>query len=254
MHVKTIQISDLHIGSNACKADKLIKFLDKLNCELLILNGDIVDGWRLRNKWYFPQSHLLIIQKLLDLSKRGIKIIYVIGNHDEFLRRFHDYDLNIGDIQIVPEYTHRIQNKNILIVHGDKFDIVTKYHPWIAKLGDHAYEFAVWMNHYLNKCRFLLGMRYWSLSKFLKNQIKSAVSFIFAFEQAAIDEAKICDMDGVFCGHIHNPALYKKDGIIYANSGDWVETCSWIAETYDGHLQTWEWNDGDPVLLNEMMV
>ena len=253
MHAKTIWISDVHLGSTACKAEKILAFLKTLSCETLILNGDIIDGWRLQRKWYFPQSHLLVLRKIIGLSKK-INVVYCSGNHDEFLRKFTEFDLNIGNIQIVNKHVHTINGLRCLSIHGDGWDMITKYSPWIAKLGDTAYNVSIWLNTHFNNVRYLLGMKYWSLSKYLKNTVKNAVSFIFAFEHAAINSAKNLKYDMVCCGHIHNTALYKHDGIIYANSGDWCETCSWVVETHDGKLQIWEWNDGDPILINELTL
>lgn len=254
MKFKTIIISDLHIGSLACKADQLLAFLKKVESKKLILNGDIIDGWRLKRRWYFPQSHLLLIRKFLSIAKRDVEVVYVSGNHDEFIRKFHGYDIDIGNVRVVNEHVHIINGKKFLVVHGDWYDVVTRYHAWIAKLGDHAYELSVWVNDHFNKLRILLGMRYWSLSRFLKNKVKGAVKFIFAFEHTAVESAKQRQYDGVICGHIHSPNLMVEKGIVYVNAGDWVETCSWIGETEDGKLQIWEWNSGEPKLIKELTV
>ena len=252
MQFKTVIISDLHLGSHKAQADRLLAFLKTVKCDTLILNGDIIDMWSLSREWYFPQVHLQVVQSIIRLSKHT-NVILLPGNHDPITKYVHD--VRIGNIKIVDEHVHFIKDKKFLIQHGDAFDVITRYSPLIAKLGDHAYEFALWVNIHFNNLRFLLGMKYWSLSKFLKNSVKSVVKFIFAFEHAAIDSVRQLGYNGgIILGHIHCLALYKKDGIIYSNSGDWVETCSWIAETDDGRLQTWEWNDGDPKMIAELIV
>ena len=253
MKFKTIWVSDVHLGSQGCSAVEFVDFLDSVKYETLIMNGDIIDGWRLKSKWFFPQEHINAIRKVLNAAKKGKEIIYVSGNHDEFLRGYVEFDLILGNIQIVNKHIHETEDgKKLLVVHGDAFDNVVKYHKWVAFIGDMAYNALIKINRVFNKFRAMTGREYWSLSKFIKHKVKEAANFIFAFEETAVIAARN-KYDGIICGHIHHPELkfIGDDEILYINSGDWVETCSWIGETHDGAIQIWEWNHGNPIMLKE---
>lgn len=247
---KTVFISDTHLGSRGASAEQLIEFLKTVEFETLILNGDILDGWRLSSKWFFPQRHVNVIRKILSLSKEGKEIIYIPGNHDEFLRKFHTFELALGNISVVSKYEHHgVDGKVYLTVHGDAFDNLMKYHKWVAKIGDIGYNFLIQLNFYVNKIRHFLKRPYWSISKAIKGQVKEAANFIFAFEDTAA-KAAVDRYDGIICGHIHHPSIKViDDSVVYMNSGDWVETCSWVGERYDGVFETWEWNNGSPIML-----
>jgi len=236
---KSIFISDIHLGTRGCQAEALCEFLKNNTCENLFLVGDILDGWRLRKKWYFPQSHANVIRRILTAAKRGTNVYYILGNHDEALRSFLRYDLSFGDIKILNHYDYiGVDSKKYLITHGDAFDnLMTKDKKWIMHMGDNLYDFFIWFNRHFNGIRRLLGLKYWSLSKWLKDNAKHAVRFINRFEEyiSAYCEAK--GYDGVICGHIHKAEIKTIGNIVYMNDGDWVESATALLEHTDG---TWE--------------
>lgn len=236
---KSIFISDIHLGTRGCQAEALCEFLKNNTCENLFLVGDILDGWRLRKKWYFPQSHANVIRRILTAAKRGTNVYYILGNHDEALRSFLRYDLSFGDIKILNHYDYiGVDSKKYLITHGDAFDnLMTKDKKWIMHIGDNLYDFFIWFNRHFNGIRRLLGLKYWSLSKWLKDNAKHAVRFINRFEEyiSAYCEAK--GYNGVICGHIHKAEIKTIGNIVYMNDGDWVESATALLEHTDG---TWE--------------
>ena len=235
---KSIWISDIHLGTKGCKADQLCSFLKETQCEHLFLVGDIIDGWRLSKKWYWPQEHSNVVRKILTKAKRGTKVIYITGNHDEFLRPWVKHILNTGNIQIVNNYKYiDLKNRQWLIVHGDMFDQVTRHWRWVSILGDNAYIFLLSLNGILTKIRSKLGLGYWSLSKFIKSKTKQALNFIYKFEESIVSHAKTQNVFGVICGHIHTPTIKTINNIIYINDGDWVESCSALVETLDGEFK-----------------
>ena len=239
-HYRTIFISDVHLGTRGCKADFLLDFLKHNDADEIYLIGDIVDCWRLRRSWFWTQSHNDVVQKLLRKARKGTRVTFVPGNHDEPLR---DYDgLSFGDVLVANEAVHvTADGRKLLIVHGDGFDGVMKYAPWLAKVGDHAYTWCLHVNHWYNRIRVALGKPYWSLSAYLKTRVKDAVKFISDFEEAMAAEAKRRGMDGVVCGHIHKAEIREIDGILYCNDGDWVESCTALVEHRDGRLEIIEW-------------
>lgn len=234
-HYKTVFISDLHLGSKSCKSKELSKFLSSFTCDELYLVGDIIDGWQMaKGKSFFPQDHVNIIRKLLTKAKRGTKIYYVIGNHDDFLRQYSDILHTIGNISVSNEFLFVANNgKRYLVTHGDLYDAVVLYHEWVARFGDSLYNFLVWLNTILNKLRSRYKLEYWSLSGFLKSKVKGALEFIYAFEDLVTKEAKRRNLDGVICGHIHYADKKIINGIEYWNDGDWTESCSAIVENED---------------------
>ena len=237
---RTIWISDVHLGARGCKANLLLDFLRRTHCETLYLVGDIVDGWRLKQGWYWPQAHNDVVQKLLRRARKGTRVIYVPGNHDDFAR---DYVGNsFGAIEVMDEVMHRTaEGRTLLVVHGDAFDGVMHYARWLAVLGDHAYTVALVLNHWFNALRRLLGYPYWSLSAYLKHKVKNAVQFIGDYERTVTEAARQRHMDGIVCGHIHHAELRDIDGLIYANCGDWVESCTALVEHHDGRLEIIHW-------------
>jgi UDP-2,3-diacylglucosamine pyrophosphatase LpxH len=241
-HYRAIWISDVHLGTRGCKAAFLLDFLKHTDSEYLYLVGDIVDGWRLRRSWYWHQLHNDVIQKLLRKARKGTKVTYVPGNHDEMLR---DYlDLHFGGVFVTGEAMHQTAaGKRLLILHGDEFDGVVRYARWLAFLGDRAYNIALVLNHWFNKIRLRLGYPYWSLSAFLKHKVKNAVNYIGDFEKAVAAEAKRRGADGVVCGHIHKAEMREIDGILYCNDGDWVESCTALVEDESGRLEILHWAD-----------
>jgi UDP-2,3-diacylglucosamine pyrophosphatase LpxH len=233
---KTIFISDIHLGSKACQAELLLDFLKNNDSEKLYLVGDIVDGWRLKRKWYWPQSHNDVVQKILRKARKGTEIIYVPGNHDEGLRRY--IGTHFGGIEVRPtDIYEAVNGDKYLVLHGDSFDNVMLYARWLAYVGDHAYDLVLRLNTVFNGLRRLMGLRYWSLSSYLKIKVKNAVQFISEFERVLANEAQKAGVQGVICGHIHYAEMKQYGDIIYMNDGDWVESCSALVEHFDG---TWE--------------
>lgn len=233
---KAIFISDIHLGSKACQAKLLLDFLKHNDSQKLYLVGDIVDGWRLKRKWYWPQSHNDVVQKILRKARKGTEIIYVPGNHDEGLR--HYIGTHFGSIEVRNTDIYEAVNGNkYLVLHGDNFDNVMLYARWVAYLGDYAYDFVLSLNNVFNGLRRLMGLRYWSLSSYLKIKVKNAVQFISEYEHAIANEAQKAGVQGVICGHIHHAQMKQYGDIIYMNDGDWVESCTALVEHLDG---TWE--------------
>lgn len=239
---RTLWLSDLHLGTVGCKAEHLVEFLKHNECETLYLVGDIIDGWKLAASWYWPQEHTNVIRKLLTKSKRGTRIYYVTGNHDEFLRKFVDYRLEIGNIRLINEAVHETADgRRLLVLHGDYFDVITRYHRWLAQLGDFAYEATMAANVWFNRVRQRIGLPYWSLSAYAKQRVKTAVSVISQFEEAVAHECRRRGLDGVICGHIHHAEIRDIGGISYHNCGDWVESCTALAEDFNGKLSLIRW-------------
>ncbi|GAA0761896.1 UDP-2,3-diacylglucosamine diphosphatase [Ideonella azotifigens] len=232
---RTVWISDVHLGTPGCQAQALLDFLRVTECETLFLVGDIVDGWQLRRSWYWPQAHNDVVQKLLRMARKGTRVIYVPGNHDEFARKYLGH--SFGGIEVVEDWVHvTVDGRKLWVTHGDLFDGVIQCAKWLAYLGDSAYEFTLKLNRYLNHWRAKLGLPYWSLSKYLKLKVKRAVSYVADFEGALAREARKRGVQGVVCGHIHHAELRDIDGILYANDGDWVESLSALVEHLDGQL------------------
>lgn len=238
-------LSDTHLGSRGCQAEMLLDFLRHNDADTIYLVGDIIDGWRLRKGWFWPQTHNDVVQKLLRKVRKGTRVIYVPGNHDEFLR---DYlGLHAGGVEIVPHFVHATADgKRLLIIHGDQFDCVIVHAKWLAHLGDTAYTLALNANTLFSYVRRKLGRPYWSLSKYLKLKVKKAVNFIGDFENALASEARRQGVDGVVCGHIHHAQMREINGILYNNTGDWVESCTAIVEDFDGSLQLIHWHMQTP--------
>jgi len=237
---RAIWISDIHLGTRGCKAEFLLDFLRCNDARTIYLVGDIVDGWRLRKSWYWPQTHNDIVQKLLRKVRHGTRVVYVPGNHDEWLR---DYSLlQFGGVEVLEEAVHvTADGRRLLIIHGDHYDLIVKNARWLALLGDGAYTLALWVNHHFNKMRRAFGYDYWSLSAFLKLKVKNAVQYIGSFADALADEARRRDFDGVVCGHIHHAEIRDLSGVLYCNDGDWVESCTALVEHFDGRLAIIRW-------------
>ena len=239
MHYRTIFISDVHLGSRDCKSLHLIDFLKHNTCDTLYLVGDIIDGWKIQqNRWRWDQSHTNVVRKILSFAKKGTRVIYVAGNHDEFLRTFMPYEFSFGNVEIHNQHEHTgADGKRYLVVHGDMFDGINRIVPWISFLGDKAYDLILYLNTKFNWVRRKLGVGYWSLSKYLKYKVKQAVSFMFQFEQNLVSYCKKRGFDGVICGHIHHAEIKEIDGMAYMNDGDWIESMTSLVEHQDG---TWE--------------
>jgi len=246
-HFRALFLSDVHLGTRGCQADLLLDFLRLHDAETVYLVGDIVDGWRLKRSWYWPQSHNDVVQKILRKGRKGARIVYLPGNHDEFLR---DYlGSHFGGVEIVDSLVHEsADGRRFVVIHGDQFDVVVRNAKWLAHLGDWAYTFALGVNTGFNIARRRLGFGYWSLSAWAKLKVKNAVSFIGAFEQALTTEARRLGADGVICGHIHHAAIHDRFGITYVNTGDWVESCTAVAEHHDGRMEILTWTKPAEVL------
>lgn len=237
---RSIFISDIHLGSKGCKAENLLDFLNHVESDYLYLVGDIVDGWRLRKRWFWPAEHDAILRSLVERARRGTEVVYLPGNHDEALRRL--IGQTFAGVKVVHEAIHEtVDGKRMLVVHGDVFDSVVRDMRWLALAGSVAYETALALNNGFNAVRRLLGYGYWSISGFLKDQVKAAVRYVDAYEQklaAAAAERAVC---GVICGHVHKPEMRRIGGVLYVNDGDWVENCSALVEHHDGHLELLNW-------------
>ena len=241
LNLRTVWISDIHLGTPGCQADALLDFLRHTDCDTLYLVGDIVDGWQLRRNWYWPQAHNDVLQKLLRKARKGTRVIYVPGNHDEFARSYLGH--NFGGIDVAEEWIHTtVDGRRLWVTHGDFFDGVVQCAKWLALVGDWAYTLTLRLNVQFNRLRARVGLPYWSLSNYLKQRVKRAVSYISDFESALAREARIRGMDGVVCGHIHHAEMRDIDGILYANDGDWVESLTALCEHPDGRLEIIDWS------------
>lgn len=241
-HYRALFISDVHLGSKGCQAERLLDFLKHHEAEHIYLIGDIVDGWQLRSGWYWPQSHNDVVQKLLRKARKGARVTYVPGNHDEFLRDY--YGTHFGGIEVVETAIHAgADGRRYLVIHGDLFDLIVTQARWLALLGDKAYEVAIAANRIFNAARRRLGFPYWSLSQWAKLKVKNAVNYIGEFERTLADEARRHGAEAVICGHIHHAAIRDIFGMRYVNCGDWVESCTAIAEHADGRLEIVTWTD-----------
>ena len=236
LDVRTVWISDLHLGTPGCQAGALLEFLKDVRCDTLYLVGDIVDGWQLRRSWYWPQLHNDVVQKLLRKARKGTRVVFVPGNHDEFARRYVAH--TFGGIDVVEDCIHvTADGRRLWITHGDHFDGVIQCAKWLAYVGDAAYEFTLKVNRWFNHLRARLGLPYWSLSRYLKLKVKRAVSYVSDFEVAVAREARRRGADGVVCGHIHHAEMRDIDGVLYCNDGDWVESLTALVEHRDGRLE-----------------
>jgi UDP-2,3-diacylglucosamine pyrophosphatase LpxH len=239
-HYRTIWLSDIHLGSPGCQAAYLLEFLRVHRAETLYLVGDILDGWQLRKSWYWPQAHNDVVQKLLRTARKGTRVVYIPGNHDELSRQF--IGLSFGGIQVVEDAIHvTASGKRLWITHGDLFDSVMQHARWLAHLGSWIYEWLLKLNRWLNAGRQRLGLPYWSMSQYLKHKTKHATNFISDFERVMSAEARRRNCTGVVCGHIHKAEIRTIDGILYCNDGDWVESMTALVETFDGELQLVHW-------------
>jgi UDP-2,3-diacylglucosamine pyrophosphatase LpxH len=239
---KTVFISDTHLGTRGCRSDFLADFLASFTCEKMFLVGDIVDGWRLRKSWYWDETHDEVLRLILRHARTGSEVTYIPGNHDEMFRAWLPMGLEIGGIKLRKEAAHQTADgKRLLVMHGDEFDSVVRYAKFLALLGDWAYTAALAINTWFNAVRRRLGYPYWSLSAWLKRQVKEAVKAIDRFETALAGEARRRGFDGVVCGHIHHAEMRDVQGVLYLNDGDWVESCTALVEHHDGRLELIDW-------------
>lgn len=240
LRFRAIFISDVHLGTPGCQAAHLLDFLRHTESDQLYLVGDIIDGWQLRRRWYWHQAHNDVIQKVLRKARKGTRVTYVAGNHDEAMRHF--LGLAFGGIDIRDEAVHvTADGRRLLVVHGDLFDAVVQGARWLAHVGDALYMASLRVNRWFNHARAKLGLPYWSLSQFLKQRVKNAVSYITRFEEALAHEARRRGFDGVVCGHIHKAEIRDIGGIRYCNDGDWVESLTALVELDGGELRIIDW-------------
>ena len=240
---RSIFVSDVHLGTKDSQADKLNNFLKHNSCDTLYLVGDIIDAWRIQqNKWRWKQSHTNVVRRVLGHAKRGTRVVYIAGNHDEFLRPMIPYGFSFGLVEIHNQIEHiGADGKHYLVTHGDLFDGITRLAPWIAFLGDRAYDVILSLNSKFNWIRHRFGFGYFSLSKYLKHKVKKAVDFMFKFEENLANYCKKRGFDGVICGHIHHAEIKEINGVTYMNDGDWVESCTALVEHWDGHWEIITW-------------
>jgi UDP-2,3-diacylglucosamine pyrophosphatase LpxH len=238
--LRTIWISDIHLGTRGCNAELLLDFLRAHECETLYLVGDIVDGWRLRKGWYWPEAHNEVVRRVLKMAHRGTRVVLIAGNHDEMLRPYAG--MSFGGVEIALDAIHHTADgRRLLITHGDAFDVVVLYHRWLAFLGDQAYTLLLQANIILNRLRRRFKLPYWSLSSYLKMRVKNAVAFVGEYEEAVAHAARDRQVDGVVCGHIHCAEIRQIGDITYMNDGDWVESCTALAEEFDGQIAIIDW-------------
>lgn len=234
---RTVWISDVHLGTRNCQAELLLRFLKGLRTDKLYLVGDIVDFWEFtRSGIYWPSSHNKVVRRVLKMARQGTRVVFIPGNHDENLREY--LPIRLGEIECVRDAVHETADgRRIWVLHGDDFDLITKYHRWLALLGDRSYVLLLWLNRVLNRVRQTLGFGYWSLSAAIKHKVKRAVNFISDFEHGLAQEARRRGVDAVLCGHIHHAEQRMIGDVLYLNCGDWVESCTAIVEHADGRLE-----------------
>lgn len=237
---RTVWVSDIHLGTRGCNAALLLDFLRTIECETLYLVGDIVDGWRLKKGWYWPDAHSEVVRRVLKMAHRGTRVVLIAGNHDEMLRPYAG--MNFGGVLVALEAIHQTADgRRLLVTHGDAFDVVVLYHRWLAFLGDQAYGLLLQLNVVLNRIRRRLDLPYWSLSSYLKKRVKNAVAYVGEFEEAVARAASERHVDGVVCGHIHCAEIRQIGDITYYNDGDWVESCTALVEAADGTMALVDW-------------
>ncbi len=245
---RTIWLSDVHLGFRGCNAESLLEFLKSVDCEYLYLVGDIVDIWQLKKRRYWPQAHNNVVRAILGKAKVGTKVIYVPGNHDEFLRDYTGH--SFGNISIVDTAIHvRLDGSKLLVLHGDQFDAAVTSSRWLGMLGARGYESLLYLNLALNYCRRRLGFPHWSLAKYIKHRVKNAVQAISNFERAVAAAAERYGVTGVVCGHIHRAEISQIGQIVYCNCGDWVESCTTLVEHQSGELEILTWDDNQATAI-----
>ena len=247
--VRSIFLSDIHLGTRACQADRLLEFLRSYVAENVFLIGDIVDFWAMRRSIVWTSDQNTFVQKILKRARHGERVVFIPGNHDEALR---DYlGIAFGDIEVVGEHIHHLADgRRFLLIHGDEFDQITRHHRWVAVLGDVMYDVLVRLNSIISFVRRHMGMRYyWSLAGYAKRRVKKALQFIFDFEDSAIRAARQRGLDGIICGHIHSAVIRDIDGLSYVNCGDWVDSCTAIVEHLDGRLELIAWDSKERAFI-----
>lgn len=245
-----VVISDVHLGTYGCHAKELLQYLNNIKVDTLILNGDFIDIWQFRKR-YFPKEHLQVIQRILRMAAKGTKVYYITGNHDDALRRYSDF--SSGNIHLRDKLVLQLGNKRYWFFHGDIFDLLIKYSPFIAKLGSKGYDWLILLNRLINQIRTTLGFSKMSLAQKVKQQVKEAVKFVSDFEETAIQLAAEEGYDYVVCGHIHRPQVktceVKNRKVTYLNSGDWVENLTALEYRF-GRWSIYEYDESDYQFVN----
>ena len=242
LNVRTVFISDVHLGFPGCSAPHLSDFLDQIQCETLYLVGDIIDFWYLRKKRSWPARHSEVLNKILRKAHDGTRVVMVPGNHDETLRRYDQ--MAFGSLEIHDEVIHRTADgREFLVLHGDQFDSAVRCSPLLAVIGAHCYDFLLFLNRWINRLRSAVGRDYWSLATFLKHKVKNAVRYIERFEESVVRAARARGLEGIVCGHIHRAAVQQFDDVLYLNCGDWVESCTALVEHQDGRIELVDWTE-----------
>ncbi|MDO6527982.1 UDP-2,3-diacylglucosamine diphosphatase [Motilimonas sp. 1_MG-2023] len=234
-YYRTVWLSDVHLGFKDCKAEYLIQFLQSMRCDKLILAGDIVDFWALKRQVYWPESHMKVVQLLLDIARQGTQVIYVPGNHDAAIRQLGQPELNLAQIHHQYQHTTSLGLK-VLVIHGDEFDAMVCYSKITSFIGDLSYDLLLFLNRHVYHLRKRLGFNYWSLAGYIKERIPKANIAISRFRHAAMAYGRRKGVNMVVCGHIHHPEMVTEGDMIYTNLGDWVENCSALVEELDGNL------------------
>ena len=249
--VRSVFLSDIHLGTRACQADRLLEFLQHYVAENVFLIGDIVDFWAMRRTVFWTSDQNTFVQKILKRARHGVRVVFIPGNHDEALRNY--LGITFGNIEVVGEYVHQLADgRRFLLLHGDEFDQITLHHRWVAVLGDVMYDVLVRLNSLISFFRRRFGVAsYWSLAGYAKRRVKKALQFVFDFEQSASHAARQRGLDGIICGHIHSAVIRKVDGLSYVNCGDWVDSCTAIVEHLNGRLELITWGSRKPALINE---
>lgn len=248
LRLRSVFVSDVHLGSRGCSADYLLDFLHAVECDTLYLVGDIIDMWSLKRSLYWPQAHTNVIRTILGKAKRGTRVIYIPGNHDISLREY--VGMQFGNVEIMQDAIHETADgRRFWVLHGDDFDHIIKASPLLAYMGHHLYDFILWLNRHVNFLRRTFGFPYWSVAAFLKHKMKNAVKYIANYERALVSEARRRGVDGVICGHIHRAAMTQHDDVLYCNDGDWVESCTTLVEDHAGHLSLLRWTETQEVVL-----
>jgi len=240
IRLRSVFLSDVHLGSRDCQARELLEFLGAIEVDHLYLVGDIIDLWSLRKSFYWPQEHNEVLRAILEMAREGTAVTYIPGNHDEELREF--CGSVFGNLRIRRRFVHSTADgREFLVLHGDEFDTAVKCSRWLASCGAAAYDFTMRLNRVMNATRRFFGLGYWSLAGYLKLRLPNAVRYVAAFEHAAAQAAIQRDLDGVVCGHIHRAGIREIDGVTYCNDGDWVESCTALTEDLNGRLSLWSW-------------
>lgn len=239
---RSVWISDVHLCTKDSQSEAVYSFLDSIKCDYLYLVGDIIDVWALRKKWYWPNQYNEVVHKLLKRSRKGAKVFFIPGNHDEFFREMIGY--RFGEVKIVADAIHTTADgRRLLVIHGDEFDTIVRYHKWLSLLGSWAYRYLIMLNRAINGVRRMLGRPYWSLSGAIKRKVQQAVKHLTNFEESLIGRARHMHVDGIVCGHTHQPAMHEIEGMLYCNTGDWIEHCTAIVEHEDGRLEIVRWRE-----------